>query len=393
MFSRIKLIFIQLLIAGFLLAQNDTLETCPDSLKITFNGQATGWAVGQVESPFGIQFGGRFVPALLGDYKVDSLSKFDFEASLNINGSLNFSGLRYDAILGQIKPYRVWVRYARGPWEVRLGLQKINFGSAKMFRPLMWFDAMDVRDPLQLTDGVYGALGRYYFPNNANIWLWTLVGNKNPKGYERWGSDPWRPEMGARFQTPAGPGEMALSTHYRKVKVQDLISGAGNDYYSLNESRVGLDGKWDVGIGLWFESTLTITDTKNVNLPYLFKYQDMWNAGADYTFGIGNGLGATVEYFRYHAGNQFLAKGVAVDLMGCMLTYPVSLLDNVSAMVFYLPEQKLTYNYVSWGRTYDNWSLYAFAFWNPSTPLAFSQSQAKNLFSGKGVQIMVNYNF
>jgi len=27
------------------------------------------------------------------------------------------------------------------------------------------------------------------------------------------------------------------------------------------------------------------------------------------------------------------------------------------------------------------------------TPLAISQSQSKNLFTGKGIQLMVNYNF
>lgn len=51
--------------------------------------------------------------------------------------------------------------------ELRLGLQKINFGSAQLFRPLMWFDKMDPRDPLQMTDGVWGALYRYYFRNNG----------------------------------------------------------------------------------------------------------------------------------------------------------------------------------------------------------------------------------
>ena len=64
--------------------------------------------------------------------------------------------------------------------HIEPGLQKINFGSATMLRPLMWFDQVDPRDPLQLTDGVWGVLGRYYFLNNANIWLWGLYGNKNP---------------------------------------------------------------------------------------------------------------------------------------------------------------------------------------------------------------------
>ena len=258
----------------------------------------------------------------------------------------------------------------------------------------MWFDGMDVRDPLQLTDGVYGALGRYYFQNNANVWLWGLVGNKNLKGYEMYGTALWKPEVGGRFQLPAGPGQLAISTNYRKVLVPNLASSITNNDYQLNEERVGLDGKWDVGIGLWFESSVTLTDTKNVYSPTLFRTQDAWNVGADYTFGIGNGLGMTVEYFRYHVGNQVLVNGTTMNLIGSMITYPISMIDNLSAMVFYIPGPNLWLNYVNWSRTYDNWSLYAIAYWNPDNfQLLSSQSQGRNLFAGKGIQLMVNYNF
>lgn len=37
---------------------------------------------------------------------------------------------------------------------------------------------------MQLTNGVYGILGRYYFANNANIWFWTLMGNEKTRGFE-----------------------------------------------------------------------------------------------------------------------------------------------------------------------------------------------------------------
>jgi len=101
----------------------------------------------------------------------------------------------------------------------------------------------------------------------------------------------------------------------------------------------------------------------------------------------------TLEYFRYHTGNQFLVKGSAINVIGSMFTYPLSVLDNLSAMVFYIPGNNLVFNYVNWTRTYDNWTLYAIGYWNPSAPLTISQSQGKNLFTGKGLQLMVNYNF
>ncbi|MDR1585772.1 MAG: hypothetical protein LBS07_06360, partial [Prevotellaceae bacterium] len=101
--------------------------------------------------------------------------------------------------------------------EVRLGLQKINFGSAQLFRPLMWFDAIDPRDPLQMTDGVWGGLFRYYFQNNANFWLWTLYGNDEVKGWETAPSAQSLPEIGGRVQLPLKQGEVALSYHLREA--------------------------------------------------------------------------------------------------------------------------------------------------------------------------------
>jgi len=351
----------------------------------------TGWGVQQFEKPSGSILGLRFVPTLLGKFNLNNQSKLDFEASLNMNGSIGFSDLKYDNVTGQFKPYRVWTRYSGRNWEIRAGLQKINFGSAKMFRPLMWFDAMDIRDPLQLTDGVYGALARYYFHNNANIWFWSLIGNQKPKGFETYGTSMWKPEIGGRIQVPAGPGELAVSTNHRKINHLNLSSiGDVSDKY-LNESRIGLDGKWDLGIGLWFESSITVTEKNDLSIPV---YQDSWNLGTDYTIPLGNGLGATIEYFRYHAGDKFFNEGNTVNVIGSMFTYPVSILDNISAMFFYVPGPELLMNYVSWSRTYDNWNLYAIGFWNPTDfSLMSAQSQSRNLFSGKGIQLIVNYNF
>ena len=359
-----------------------------DSTHLSFNGQVTAWGIGQFQTPIPMQFGARFVPTLLGNFQLSAKSKLDFEASININGSLNYTGFHNDTILGQLKPYRIWLRYSGDNWEVRAGLQKINFGSAKLFRPLMWFDAMDVRDPLHLTDGVYGVLGKYFFQNNANLWLWGLIGNKNPKGYELWGSTEWKPEIGGRFEMPAGPGEIAVSTHNRRLNYN---IGSGKEF---NETRIGLDGKWDVGIGLWFESSITITDAQNNPFLFPFKVQDMWNVGADYTVPLGNGLGVTIEYFRYHAGDKFLVEGNAVNVVGTMLTYPLSMLDNLSGMIFYLPDQNKWMNYLSWGRTYDNFTIYAIGYWNPdNVQLVTAQTQSRNMFAGKGIQVMVNYNF
>ena len=392
---RLKLIILSVfLIVGLALKAEKS-----DSTHLSFSGQVTAWGIGQFQTPMPTQFGGRFVPTLLGNFKLSPKTKLDFEASLNLNGSLNNTGFHTDTVLGQLKPYRVWLRYSGENWELRAGLQKINFGSAKMFRPLMWFDAMDVRDPLQLTDGVYGLLGKYFFPNNANLWLWGLIGNKNPKGYELFGSSQLKPEFGGRFELPVGSGEVALSTHFRSINFTKLYPSNLFYYQSnllteTNESRIGMDGKWDLGIGLWFESSITLTDAQNNQYLIPLKVQDMWNLGADYTFPVGSGLGITLEYFRYHAGDKFLLQGNALNVLGTMLTYPLSMLDNLSGMVFYLPDQNKWMNYLSIARTYDNLNIYLIAYWNPdNVQLVSAQAQSRNMFAGKGIQLMLNYNF
>lgn len=394
-----KLIFIILyLISIFYLQaqENDSIKST-DSIfvqkaksPLSLNGEVTAWSVFQFAKPVNTQVAVRFVPTLTGSWNVYPKTKFDFEASLQMNGTLNFAGTQFDTATYVLKPYRVWARYSGTNWEVRAGLQQINFGSAKLFRPLMWFDEMDPRDPLKLTNGVYGVLGKYFFENNANIWLWTLIGNKNTKGFEFMGTAQWTPEMGGRAQIPVGPGELAFSTDFRKANVQSYLSSVPDGTY-LDEKRFGLDGHWDLGLGLWFESSAGVFDKNNFSIP---RFQDLWNVGADYTIPVGAGLGATVEYFRYHSGDEIWKNGTVLNILGSMLSTPVSLTDNVSVMVFYVNEAKAWFNYLSYSRTYDNWQIYLMGFWNPDLNLFFAENMSgKNLFSGKGIQLMVNYNF
>lgn len=395
------IILISMFVASILAQENDTINNLTENLldtvsvqkensHVSFNGQATAWSVFQFTKPVNTQFGARFVPTLTGNWKLSEKTKFDFETSLHLNGTVNYAGTRFDTATSVLKPYRVWARFSGDKWEIRGGLQQINFGSAKMFRPLMWFDGMDPRDPLRLTDGVYGVLGKYFFENNANVWFWTLIGNKNRKGFDVLGSAPLFPEIGGRVEMPVGPGEMAVSTHFRKADVQSILPSAPNKSY-LNESRIGLDGKWDVGVGLWFESSISTFEKSEYPISV---FQDMWNVGADYTIPLGSGLGVTAEYFRYHAGTKIWKEGTAFNVIGSMFTYPISLIDNVSAMVFYINEAKGWFNYVSYKRTYDNWDIYLIGFFNPDINLPIGGNMGgKNLFSGKGLQLMVSYNF
>ena len=128
------------------------IYSCLSASPLRFSGQASAWAVGNYGTNWLGQGGIRYLPALaLG-------GKQGFAAELSGNCWVE-AGTNFRDSLGtdwKVKPYRATVRYARPRFDARLGLQKISFGSATLLRPLMWFDRIDPRDPLQLTDGVYG---------------------------------------------------------------------------------------------------------------------------------------------------------------------------------------------------------------------------------------------
>ena len=78
-----------------------------------------------------------------------------------------------------------------------------------------------------------------------------------------------------------------------------------------------------------------------------------------------------------------------------MLDYPLSMIDHVSAMVFYVSGQQLWFNYLSYKRSYDQLDIYLIGFWNPeiNLPIGALQHSQRNLFAGKGLQLMIDYHF
>ena len=359
------------------------------SQSIDLLGQLSGWIIVNNNALNQAQLGIRYIPGLFLEKFISDNHGFDIELSLNMYRSGQFRSLSTFESAGKIKPYRLWLRYARSQFEVRFGLQKINFGSATQLRPLMWFDRIDPRDPLQLTDGVYGLLFRYYFLNNANIWLWGLYGNEDTKGWEIIPSDDKSIEYGGRIQYPLWTGEIALTFHYRRMDLRKglfVMIPIGNE--TLPENRFGLDGKWDVGVGLWFEGVLI--HQKTDLLP--INYQKLLNVGLDYTFGLGNGLYISGEHLIIEASDRPFESGETTKLSAIALTYPFGLLDQVMGILYYAWESHDPYRFLSWKRTYDKWSLYVVGFWNPDRNLLYQHQAENNYFMGKGVQILVVFN-
>ncbi|MBK3516313.1 hypothetical protein [Carboxylicivirga marina] len=359
-----------------------------DKNKLDWQGQVVGWTHYNPDNPYPVYFGARFIPQLNYEIDLGNSQRIDFEASANMVGDVGVHIPDSSDWSGKVSPYRIWGRYSSEQLEVRAGLQKINFGSASLLRPLMWFDQVDPRDPLQLTDGVWGGLMRYYFMNNANLWFWVLYGNNNVKGWEFVESNNRIPEFGGRFQMPVPLGEAAISYHHRVADSRDLV-GVIPTYEKIPENRLGIDARFDKVVGFWFEGAW-VNMAKNVGM---FTNQVNLNLGLDYTFGFGNGLNVIAEHLLTSYDEQAFVFDNSVKMTALSLNYPIGMFDNLNTIVFYNWSDKQLYNFINWSKQYDSIILNIMGYWNPENYNMPIQANAENLFGGKGIQLMLVYNF
>jgi len=382
---RTKCLFILLCLFELKAYQEVSAQESTDS--VVFSGQLVSWAGLNFSDPGMQHLGIRYLPAFSYEHKFNSNLKFDFEASANAYSNIRFEGFKFDTIQADIKPYRLSGRISSDQWEIRLGLQKISFGSASILRPLMWFDKMDPRDPLKFTEGVYGILGRYYFLNNANIWLWGLYGNIEARGWEITKTSKGRPEAGGRFQFPVPAGEAAFSYHYRTADSR-ILNGFMPSYSEIPENKFGFDLKLDLLVGCWLEGTW-VTKSKDLGM---FTNQEIINFGLDYTFGVGNGLYLIYEQLIAAYDEKAFDFQTSSTFSLLSLSYPVSLFDTVGAMIYYDWKSNNSYNFVNWQKQFNKISLYLMGYWNPDNYLIPAQGSGENMFAGKGVQVMLVWN-
>jgi hypothetical protein len=351
-------------------------------------GQASAWLLGNYAASAQAQAGLRYIPTFSAGLPVGQSWKLDGELAVNaFSDAVGWPGdsLRVEA---QVTPYRLWGRVSSSRFETRIGLQKINFGSATLLRPLMWFDRIDPRDPLQMTDGVYALLTRYYFSGDANIWAWGLLGNDSTKGWEVYPSLPWSPEVGGRAQVPTPRGEIALTGHFRRFSFESAIPEMPA---RGRELRLGADGKWDIGIGLWFEGVANYV-WSDPSLWSVSRWQKTATVGADYTFGLGNGLTLLAEHMALNMTDSLFDLSELVHITALTASYPLGVVDNLRALVYYDWRNKGVYRYLSWQRTLDNWIFSVAAFWNPDHASGIAGTSATSSAAGKGLMVMVVFN-
>lgn len=351
-------------------------------------GQLSSWGFLRRSESAGLSdhAGIRYIPWFARNLFEESRYQVDMELSWDLFAEISENGNPEKPIRSELSPYRGWIRFSTNRLESRLGLQKISFGQAKLLRSLMWFDRLDPRDPLQLADGVYGLRVRYDLENNANAWLWALYGNTGTKGWEGVRTRKNTPEYGARLQYPLRKGEMALTVHHRSLDPSDIPDHTG--VKPVQENRVGLDGAWDMGVGLWFETALIHSAFDNSELHW----QSFFTLGADYTFPVGNGLHVMVENLLVTIGDSPFDTGHSVGLSGFTAFYPLGIMDQVSLFGFYNWGLQLPLYYLSWQRTYDNWIVYSGLFWTSPRNDLGEINRSLAAFGEKGIMLMIIFN-
>lgn len=354
--------------------------------KLEFDGQLSLYGNYNLNSDLEILLAGRYLPELNLKLPLKNNKAFDFQAAANIYGAYAFHPFDSDWNDANIKAYRVWGRYSTEQFELRVGLQKIDFGTAMILRPLQWFDEIDPRDPLKFTNGVYAALARYYFLNNANIWIWGLYGNENPRGFELIPSQEKIPEFGGRFQYPIPKGEIAFSYHHRLALYASepcVIT-----YEEIPENKFGLDGKWDVVVGLWFEAAYT-QKTKEVGL---LTHQTYTTIGTDYTFGLGNGLNVVVEHMIGAYDQEAFQFSYVTNATAAILSYPLSMYDNISIINSYSWDMQAYSFFVNYEHQFKHFTGYVMAYYNPDIPQTILENNFENIFTGPGIRLMLVLN-
>ncbi len=354
---------------------------------ISFKGQLSAWAHYNPGNKLTIQTGGRYIPQLNYGYHLSEEKLLDCEASVNIYGDIGLKPFDSSKFDGNVKPYRLWARYSTDQFEFRAGLQKINFGSATILRPLMWFDQIDPRDPLQLTDGVWGVLARYYFLNNANIWLWGLYGNNKMKGWETIKTKKHNPEFGGRIQSPVPHGEAAVSYHHRIADCSSL-SDSIQQYTESPENRFGIDIKLDIIIGCWLEASWTHMSENTGMLTN----QHIINLGVDYTFGLGNGLSVILEQLLVSYDEEAFKFQNTKTFSLMSLSYPIGLFDNLGSVVYFDWDNRRLYSFMNWQHQFNKFSIYLMGYINPEEYYIPTQGTDEILYAGYGVQLLVVFN-
>ncbi len=205
--------------------------------------------------------------------------------------------------------FRAWARLDHGNVKVRSGRQQILFGSGILFRPLGFFDGRVISGVIPQTFGVDGVRSTW-FPDDESLVEGWLV----PSGIDS------RIISGVRGETQWGMLEIGAAAQYKPVSDKTFLPN-----FNLELAQFGFHFKGENVVGFWNESRVDIEQGGRgspVRLHSVF--------GMDYTFDVGEGLHALIEYslITEEAGftrTDFLQGDQTLHQLGVQLDQPVGI--------------------------------------------------------------------
>lgn len=347
-------------------------------------GQFSAWSLAAPGNEKQLLAGFRFLPGLRLTHQADAL-KLNAEASAYLFAHEALIPLDDHPSAG-LQPYRFWIRLADSTRSLRLGLQQINFGSASLLRPLMWFDRLNPLDPLGITEGQWSALGQWYFGTQNNLWIWVNLPDGKARVWDLLPPKKYFPEAGGRFQWAVPKGEMGVAVN---LGSSEPYSGALMDSgKGLLSYKFGLDGKWDLGPGLWYEFSLSGVNRHAGAVTHLA----MITVGADYTFGLGNGLNVVAEQMFVAAGSRFQSMPEKTAFAATSLSYPLDFFNRFRLLAYYDWKNGKPYSFLQYEHTLTKGMLQLMAWANPESALLPGRDDLQ-IFGGTGVQCMYVIHF
>jgi hypothetical protein len=118
----------------------------------------------------------------------------------------------------------------------------------------------------------------------------------------------------------------------------------------------------------------------------------MMTAGSDYTFDIGQGLHVLGEHFVFGQAEDAFGSGESASASAISAGYAIGLIDNLSAIVHYDWDNSDWYHFLSWRRSYDNWTVHVSGFLNPDDLKIYHDMEMGDQYAGEGVQVLVVFN-
>ncbi len=134
---------------------------------------------------------------------------------------------------------------------------------------------------------------------------------------------------------------------------------------------------------------------RNLNhaVPLLPEMDSYLTLGADYTFAVGNGMYVMGEHLLRNSGAKPFDNVFRYQTSGVSVSYPVTWLDNLSYYGFYNWDVELSYHYLSWRRTLNNWVLNLAVFGSSEGQNTGAHNQNFGEFGGDlGIQFMIIFN-